>query len=426
MNPASTRLAAADEANLVLDHPGQVNVFLAAALLESGGFVGPDGVPDLTFLRATLRLRIATLPQLRKMAVARGRRHRWAEVDPDLEYHIRLLERVDGLAGFEQTCAELMNAPLGPGRPHWELLVVPGAAVKGIGVVLRIHHTVADGMAAAAIVQELFDGTETRGEPEHETPINRPKQTSHRHLRRILVRTGFALRRVHMTLRGREVGSTVLLGERSPHRGVEFLDADLIALERYVRSAGATVNDALLAAVAVGYVAVLSAVGEQIPVRLPVSVPVALQRHGTSGNQVGVMLVRLPLGEADTDEYVRLIAEQTGKEKARAREQGTLEFMRGPIGARIMDRVARRQRLVAGFVTNVPGPVGTYRLAGAPVVAIWPVAVLAANVRLGVAAVSYAGRLYCSVHFDADNIPGAIFARAMGLELARLGCEGLA
>ena len=98
------------------------------------------------------------------------------------------------------------------------------------------------------------------------------------------------------------------------------------------------------------------------------------------------MFVRLPLGEVEPDERVRLIAEQTREWKPRAREQGTLGFMRGPIGARMMDGAARRQRRVAGFVTNVPGPVGTFRLAGAPVVAIWPVAVLAANVRLGVAA----------------------------------------
>lgn len=421
MRPVTHRLAAVDEANLVLDHAGQVNVFLVAGLLTAGGFVGPDGMPDLTALRASLRERIAALTQLRKMAVATGRRHRWVEALPDLEHHIRLIEAVDGLAGFEQTCGELMSVPLGLDRPLWEILVVPGAAVGGIGVVLRIHHAVADGMAATAIVQQLFDPVESRGVPAHVPRVSVPRQAPRRGLRHVLGRLGFGLRRIRMTLSGREVGPTVLLGERSPRRGVVFLDADLATLETHVRPVGATVNDALLAAVALGYRAVLSAAGERIPALLPVSVPVALQRRGTSGNQVGVMLVRLPLGEVEPDERVRLIAEQTREEKARAREQGTLEFMRGPIGARIMDSVARRQHLVAGFVTNVPGPVGTLRLAGAPVVAIWPVAVLAANVRLGVAAVSYAGRLHCGIHFDAENLPGATFARAMGEGLARLG-----
>ena len=39
----------------------------------------------------------------------------------------------------------------------WEILLVPGASVDGIGVVLRIHHALADGIAAVAIAQQLFD-----------------------------------------------------------------------------------------------------------------------------------------------------------------------------------------------------------------------------------------------------------------------------
>lgn len=223
-----------------------------------------------------------------------------------------------------------------------------------------------------------------------------------------------------MTLWGRGVGATALLGERSTIRGVVFLRVDIKALAAVVRQRGATVNDALLAASASGFRAVFRAVGEPIPARLPVSVPVALRRSGTAGNQVGVMLVRLPLDEAGPDERLRLIAAQTREEKSRAREQGTLEFMRGRLGARFLDHFARRQHLVAGFVTNVPGTERSFCLAGAPVIALWPVAVLAGNVRLGVAAFSYAGNLCCGIHFDAATVPGAAFARAMSGEMARL------
>ena len=66
--------------------------------------------------------------------------------------------------------------------------------------------------------------------------------------------------------------------------------------------------------------------------------------------------MQLPLGERAPDERLTQIAAQTHKEKVRARAQVTLELMRGPTGARIMDQLARQQRLVAGFVTNVPGP----------------------------------------------------------------------
>jgi diacylglycerol O-acyltransferase / wax synthase len=425
MHSATQRLAPADEANLVLDHAGQVNVFLVAGLLGPGGFLAPDGTPDMAGLRLVLRERIAELPALRKRAAQVGRRHHWIESTPDVEHHVRLVEPVDGLAGLEERCAELMGQPLALDRPMWEILVVPGATAGGLGVVLRIHHAVADGMTAAVIVQRLFDpgepGEKAGNEPQTRGQAEVPRYHPRRDPRRTLHRLRTGLHRIRKTLWGHGVGSTVLLGERSAHHGVAFLRTDIETLESAVRPKGATVNDGLLAACAAGFRAALVAAGEPVPAWLPVSEPVALRRRGTAGNQVGVMLVRLPLGEPDPDERLRLIAAQTREEKPRARDQGTLEFMRGPVGARIMDHLARRQHLVGGFVTNVPGPEGTFRLAGAPVAALWPVAVLAGNVRLGVAAVSYAGNLCCGIHFDASTVPGDVFAQAMGEELARLG-----
>ena len=416
---AMQRLESADEANLVLDHVGQVNVFLVAALLSEGGFIGPDRSPDMAAVRAALSERIDALPPLRRIAVAAGRRHRWVESSPDLSQHIRLIDAVAGLAGLERLCGELMSVPLPYDRPLWEILLIPGASAEGIGVVLRIHHAIADGIAAVAIAQRLFDPSGDAATPAA-TPRPSAGARPRRRVGNVLGRVGSSVRRIGMTLGGRGVGSTLLLGERSPHRGVSFLAADLAALEEHTQPLGATVNDALLSAVSSGYRAALEAAGEQVPTQLPVSVPVALQRRGSSANQVGVMLVRLPIGLADPDERLRLITAQTRLEKVTARRQGTLEFMRGPSGARIMDRVARHQHLVAGFVTNVPGPANALRLAGSPVMAIWPVAVLAGNVRLNVAALSYNGRLSCGIHFDDESVPGAAFSRAMEEELTRL------
>lgn len=414
------RLAAVDEANFVIDHVGQVNVFLVAGLLAPGGFVTADGIPNMAELRAILRPRIAALPTLCRAAVTVGRRHRWIQAAPDLQHHIRLVGPVEGLAGLERVCAELMERPLEAGLPLWELLVAPGATKAGPGIVLRIHHAVADGMAAVAIVQQLFDADEPRATPARTADERIPTVISHRGSQHTAQRYRDGLHRILKTLRGGEVGPTMLLGERSSHRGVAFVHADIHTLHAGIRTRGATINDALLAAAAAGFRSALDAADERIPARLAVSVPVALQRRSTAGNQVGVMLVQLPVGEADPADRLRLIAEQTGKDKLIARDQGTLEFMRGPIGARIMDRVAGRQRLIAGFVTNVPGPDRALRLAGAPVDSLWPVAVLAGNVRLGVAAISYDGGLCCGIHFDAANVPGDAFARAMRDELRRL------
>lgn len=148
--------------------------------------------------------------------------------------------------------------------------------------------------------------------------------------------------------------------------------------------------------------------------------PVALPREGAAGNRVGIMVARLPLSAESAEERLRLIAAQTREARVAAREQGTLELMRGPLGARIMNRIARHQHLVAAFVTNVPGPPERLGLAGAGIETIWPVAVIAGNVRVGVAAVSYAGQLCCGIHFDADHIDGAAIAAAMRQEFEAL------
>jgi len=423
MRSPTQRLPPADEANFVLDHSGQVNVFLVAGVLTHGGFVGDDGTLDLAALRAALRTRIQRLPALRRVAVPEGRGHAWADVPPDLERHVRLEAAQEGSGALERRCGELMTVPLPRDRPLWELLLLRGSNGKDVAFILRIHHAIADGMSAVALVHELFDPEEspTRSvTPPTESPACPEQSTSKPERWRMLRKLGFGLQRVLITIGGRGVSPTMLLGERSSSRGVSFVDVDLNMLESAAASVGATVNDALLASVAAGFEAAIRAAGEEMPATLPVSLPVALERHGAASNQVGVMLVRLPLAATEREDRLRVIAAQTRLEKVRAREQGTLELMRGPLGARIMNRIAHRQHVVAGFVTNVTGPALPMRLAGAPITAIWPVAVLAANVRLGVAAISYAGRLRCGIHFDARNVPGAEFAAAMQNELTRL------
>ncbi|QCU78723.1 DUF1298 domain-containing protein [Citricoccus sp. SGAir0253] len=433
MRATDARLAPADEANLVLDHPGQVNVFLVAVELGPGGAVRGDGTPDPAAVRAVLAERVAGIPELGRALVRTGRHHHWRPVDPDLEHHVRLLAPVHGRAGLEALCGDLMATPLVRDRPPWEVLLVAGVAAGRAAAVLRIHHAVADGMGAVAIAHRLFDPPQPPADapPAAGSPVERtmgrggpgpgpvagaaPRRRPGRALARCLrglVRTG-------RTLAARGVGPTLLLGARGPRPAVAFLEADLAGLLAAARAAGATVNDVLLSAVAVGLRAALAEAGERIPDRLPVSVPVALHRHGPARNQVGVMLVRLPLGRMEPARRLGLVAAQTRVAKAAAREQGTLEFMRGPLGARVMDRLARRQRLVAGFVTNVPGPSRALRLAGAPVTRLWPVPALSGNVRVAVGALSYAGRLSCSVHADADHVPVDAVVRAMAGELAR-------
>lgn len=195
---------------------------------------------------------------------------------------------------------------------------------------------------------------------------------------------------------------------------------DLAPLRDGARRAGATLNDALLSAVAVGVAAGLRHVGEDVPASLPASVPVALPGRRATGNAVGVMLVPLPTGDPDAARRLDLITRTTRARREQARRQGTFELTRTRWGSRVFAWLARRQRFVALFVTNVRGPDRVLRVAGAPLLQAWPVAQIQGNVRLGVAAMSYAGRLCCTVHSEAGAVPAGVVAAALGTELGRL------
>jgi diacylglycerol O-acyltransferase len=151
-----------------------------------------------------------------------------------------------------------------------------------------------------------------------------------------------------------------------------------------------------------------------------VSVPVALLERGRSGNAVGVMLVPLPTGEADAARRLRRVAELSRARKADARSRGSFELTRTRFGARVFVRFVRHQRLIAMFATNVPGPRHPLALAGAPLERAWPLAAIQGNVRLGVAALSYAGVLGCAVHCDADAVSARVFGDALRTELGRI------
>ncbi|WP_448006451.1 wax ester/triacylglycerol synthase domain-containing protein [Agromyces bauzanensis] len=422
--PAGTgeRLSVADASNIVIDAPDQVNAFLMAGVLAPGGPVGVDGSVDLAVLRAALAERLPASPRLSQRVVRDGRRLVWEATEPDLDRHVRLVEPVDGRGGFEALCARLTVTPLPLDRPLWEVLIVPGVAPARVGIVLRLHHAVADGLAAVRLVEDLLrprDGSSSTTDAAAASVRETPTPPAHRGLRARLKTLASGWERTFAVFR-REVPRTVLLGKIGPRRGVAFVDAPLEALAAGAAAVGATVNDALLSAVVVAAEATLRVRGEPVPPRLPASVPVALGDHHGSGNAVGVMLVPLPAGEPDPARRLRRISERTRALKADARARGSYELTRSRFGTRLFKRLVRYQRLIVMFVTNVPGPRHPLALAGASLERVWPLAAIQGNVRLGVAALSYDGVLGCAVHCDADAVSAEVFADALGEEFARI------
>ncbi|HEY3545217.1 MAG TPA: wax ester/triacylglycerol synthase domain-containing protein [Propionicimonas sp.] len=418
--PGAESLSAADASNVILDAVDQVNVFLMAGILAPGGFVAEDGRADLERLRCVVADRLAdpALAGLRRFSQRIGgtrRRPVWETSAPDLALHVREVAPVAGTEGLAALCAHLMTTPLPAGRPLWELLVVPGATDAGTGIILRIHHAVADGVAGVRLAQQLFDAGAAPDPP----ATSRPRVRQPRRKKRAWRRFWGSLSRL-AAMFSVQLGPTVLLGPISTRRGITFGDVALDDISRGARAAGGTVNDGLLAAVAAAAAAALTSAGEPVPDELPASIPVALPDRGTSGNAVGVMMVPLPLNEPDLGARIARIAQVTTAAKTEAREQGTYELTRSRLGTRVFALLARRQRFIALFVTNVRGPEQRLSLDGAPLERAWPVTPIQGNVRLGVSAISYGGRLECVAHVDAGALDAAAVERALEDELTRV------
>lgn len=417
------RLSAADASNIAIDSPDQVNAFLIAGALAPGGFVSPSGDVDLDALRVHVTSRLRASPRLRQTVEHSRAGLVWQDCVPDLSWHVRQVEAVGDRAGFERLCAHLIVRPLPADRPLWEILVVPDVEAARPGIVLRLHHALADGVGAVHLALSLMDLEPGRASASAAAPADPADQGDPVPRLRGVRMFVSGLKRTAAML-SRRAAPSALIGPLSAERGVAFISAPLEPLAAAASSCGATVNDALLAAVAGAVRVALRTEGRPVPSRLPASVPVALPNRGTSGNAVGVMLVDLPIDELDARVRLRTLAPVTRAAKMDARRRGMMELMRTPWGARLFARFARHQRLVAAFVTNVPGPHSRLLLAGAPLTSVWPLTALQGNVRLGVSALSYAGVVHCAVHCESHGLSAAVLGEALSREFDAIIASG--
>ncbi|MBV8297305.1 MAG: wax ester/triacylglycerol synthase family O-acyltransferase, partial [Acidimicrobiia bacterium] len=127
--------------------------------------IDPADVPGgYTFdlLKEVLASRLRYLPPFRRrvVEVPFGLTHPvWIE-DPDfdLDYHVRraAVPAPGGQREFGELISDIASHQLDRRRPLWELWVVEGLEHGHVGVVAKIHHAAADGVAAAAMLANVL------------------------------------------------------------------------------------------------------------------------------------------------------------------------------------------------------------------------------------------------------------------------------
>jgi WS/DGAT/MGAT family acyltransferase len=401
-------------------------------VVEGAPLMRPDGTVDLARIRQFIHGRLPRTPMLlRVLRPTRLGQGTPAWIDA-AHFHIAdhvVVAPADGPLTDENDflawCARRSVIPLDRKRPLWRLDIVPGLPSRQVGLLLVLHHVVADGLRGVTLVTSLLAPT-PREQPEGPEGVvwqPRPAPTGLDLVRDNLQRRWHAVRHFHAsrhirstdTLRalshalGSRAPATSLTGPIGYRRHLTVVRYPVAELRRAAHAHGCTINDLLIAAVTAGLRDLLNLRGEnRDSLELLASVPVGA-RAGTEG---GMFIARLPVGVPDADERLRIIRQATAKGKG-SPDQGVAGIVVLPASlARLGVAWARRAAAshVNLYVTNVPGPPSALYCAGARLLEAVPLAPLVAGVRLSVTALSYDGQFAVSLLGDNNMVDMPVLA----------------
>lgn len=423
----------------------------ALAMLDGTTLLDPAGELRIDAVREAIAARLPLVPRFRQVIHVPGRGlggPLWVDaVRFDIRDHVvaRTLPPGTGQTGLLAVIEELRSQRFDPSRPLWRMWLMPGLPDGRVALFVKLHHAIADGMAAMTTIAAFLDAdpqapitpaspwTPAPAPPDRDLFID----NAQRHLQ-AAVRAGSMLVRPGATLRqARQAWPAIreLLAEKpatrtsldrmvGPGRSLAVIRSSLEEVKTVAHAHGATVNDVLLALTAGGLRAVLRGRGEPVTgITVRAYVPVSLRPRADGpqqGNLIAQMAVPLAMREPDAGDELRRIAAQTTARKARARTSlGTL--IQGRLMRRLVLFAAMRQR-VNVTTASIPGPAVPLYLTGARVLEVFPVLPLIANEPLGVGALSYAGAFNIGVAADRDAYPDlGVFVAGAREELETLG-----
>jgi diacylglycerol O-acyltransferase len=453
------QLTSLDAQFLALETPRQTGHVGGLAILDASTRV--DKTLDCEAVRQLLRERLPLLPPFRwKLTeVPLGLDYPyWIDDEEfDLDYHVRelALPRPGSDKQLAEQVARIMSRPLDRSRPLWELYVIDGLKAGHTAMLTKIHHAVIDGMSGAEIMGLLLDlapeGRELP-EPSDNGDAGRPSNVGMlargllgvpRYPLRALRSIPKAVPNIDQTpfgtlpgagtvsrLTGRLTGSTrIRTGLRAPktrfsgrisaHRRFSFGQLDLEEVKAVKNIYGVTVNDVVVS-ICAGAVRRWLLEHDDLPdeplvAQIPVSVRTT-EQMGTYGNQI--MLMSAPLFTEIEDPVERLEATHDAmgdmKERHKALPAELLRDVNHFVPPAVFARAARATFTLATSVgrptwnlviSNVPGAQIPLYLAGARLMANYPVSVITDGMGLNITVMSYDGHMDFGIVADREQMP---------------------
>jgi WS/DGAT/MGAT family acyltransferase len=452
------RLTALDSSFLHLED-ASTHMHVASVMLFEGDPPPYDELLDHIERRLHLvpryRQRLAFVP------FAQGR-PKWVD-DPhlNLRYHVRstALPSPGSEEQLRALASRVFSQQLDRDKPLWEVWLAEGVEGGRFALLAKTHHALVDGVSGVDIVTVLFDTSPEPAAPPDpgERWLPRPLPSRAQLLGESLVERatipGEAVRTARAILRGPRqiagqirdaavgVGAMAWAGlnpapespynqEIGPHRRFTWVRTSLADVKAIKDELGGTVNDVVLATVAGALGRHLRRRGRktdglELKAMVPVSVRTDLER-GKLGNRVTAMMAPLPVWCQEPLARLDIVREQMKglKEGAQAVGAQVLTDMSGFAPPTVMNQATRlmsRQRFFNLVVTNVPGPQHALFFMGRRMLEPFPMVPLAKKQGLGIAIMSYDGRMNFGLNGDYDVMwDMEDFAEDLGLSLAEL------
>jgi diacylglycerol O-acyltransferase / wax synthase len=358
---------------------------------------------------------------------------------------------------LDNLMGRVMSHELDRRRPLWEAWIVEGLPRHRWALISKVHHCMVDGVSGTDLMTALLDSDpEAPGGPiEPRANTSEPSDvalvadavihfgsSAARELRqfwslgldpRNTARRALGISAGMRSLAGaltKRVTRVSVEGDIGPQRRWACGRCSLADAKTIGHALGGSVNDVVLTAISGAFRALLIERGEPVDDDLVLRslVPVSVRAAGdhTANNQVAPILAELPVGIADPMRRFQAIRDQMVALKASHQVEAAgalfsaLTIVPAPLVALLTrGSLMTMRRLPATatntVTTNVPGPQFPLYACGREMIEYLPYVPLTEGIRVGVAIMSYNGRIAFGITADYDTVPD-VNAMAMYIE----------
>jgi WS/DGAT/MGAT family acyltransferase len=441
------RLSGIDATFLYMETPTAHMHVIGVMLLDTSTMAGGYSFDRF---RELLDTRIHLMPMFRRRVVnvPLGLDHPvWID-DPDFDIENHLHRIGAPPPGDPRALADVVgdiaSRQLDRSKPLWEMWVVEALEGGTVAAVTKMHHAGIDGASGADVMVQLLDLTpEMREIPPPDEPFTGEQIPSELRLfadalaaqvwrplrfgRAAIKAAGNMLTTVRTLIRRPgdiptaapfTAPRTSFSGALTPHRSVAFGKSSLDDLKEIKTAFGGKVNDVVLA-IATHALRSYLVERDELPSKpLVAACPISVRSEAReSANQVSNMLVPLPVHLEDPVEQLKMIVDSTKRSKELAAAVGAetlmdwTEFLAPRLFTTAM-RLYSGMRLgdfhppaVNAIVSNVPGPPVPLYVAGARVLAIYPMGPLLPGAGVNITVLSNTGNVDFGVIACRDTVP---------------------